>query len=117
MSPKALNTIREALAVPLVVSVDLVRHEMIRCGSCKGVVENDLVDVLFRDMDAAVALNRSLEGRLLPQLWRQGSVSCVLCKPVDDVLVGLFTDKGLDAIQMYWWSKEAEQVVRQALLI
>ena len=37
------------------------------------------------------ALDKFLEGQILPQTFRQGEASCIICKPREDIIVGVFT--------------------------
>ena len=36
-------------------------------------------------------LDKFLEGQILPQTFRQGEASCIICKPREDVIIGVFT--------------------------
>ena len=56
---------------------------------------------LFGDRDSIIQLNDSLEGRLLPQVYGQGEVFCVVMKPLDDLLVGAFGQGRRDFVRLY----------------
>ena len=36
-------------------------------------------------------IDKFLEGQILPQVLRQGEASCIICKPREDVIIGVFT--------------------------
>ncbi len=49
-----------------------------------------LVQTLFGDGDSIRDLNAHLDGQMMPRSWRQGEVACILSKPVESTIVGLF---------------------------
>lgn len=50
----------------------------------------DLVEQLFGDIQQIKLLNDSLSGQQIPHSWRQGKVKCLVCKPKDSMIIGLF---------------------------
>lgn len=71
----------------------------------------DLVNSLFGDKNSIKALNDSLEGQLMPRIWGQGEVSCIVCKPVNNILVGLFFHDTREPIETYRFSKEMNKQI------
>ncbi len=81
----------------------------------KSLVSDDLVNHLFGDADTVIALSRSLEGQKLPRLWAQGDqVFCMVCKPSNDRIVGLFyQDKKNNPKEEIRWSKEINRRIEE----
>lgn len=50
----------------------------------------DLVEQLFGDIQQIKLLNDSLAGQQLPRVWQQGKVRCLVSKPKDSIILGLF---------------------------
>lgn len=59
-------------------------------GSLTKLEYKDLVEQLFGDIQQIKILNDSLSGQQLPRAWKQGKVKCLVCKPKDNIIVGLF---------------------------
>lgn len=58
-------------------------------GNSRDLIEDDLVTQLFGDFKKIKALNDSLEGQIMPQIWSQGVVKCIVCKPNSNIIIGL----------------------------
>jgi len=112
MIPETLNDVLETLNVPLAAIADLPSGEIHFIGDPEAVENTDLISTLFADRETIEALNRSLDGQILPRAWSQGKASCIVCKPTDDTVVGLFVMDELDAVQQYHWSKNADEAIR-----
>ena len=112
MIPETLNDVLETLKVPLAAVADLPSGEVQLIGDPEAVDNTDLISTLFADRETVESLNRSLEGQILPRAWNQGKVSCIVCKPADQTIVGLFVMDELDAGQQYHWSKKADEAIR-----
>ena len=112
MIPETLNDVLETLNVLLAAIVDLPSGEIQFIGDPDAVENTDLISTLFADSETVESLNRSLEGQILPRAWNQGKVTCVVCKPADEIVVGLFVIDELDAVQQYHWSKKADEAIR-----
>ncbi len=111
MVPTSLKEVLTNLEVSFAIVADLYSNEIRRIGEVENVDKTDLVTSLFADAETVQALDRSLEGQLLPQIWSQGVVSCIVCKPTDSTIVGLFVKDALDLVQQYHWSKKADQLI------
>ena len=91
------------IVVVIVASLDDGALQMI--GEAAALEHRDLVDQLFGDAERISELDRSLEGEILPQMWSQGSVSCVVCKPDAHSIVGLMYHETRPVAEQYRWSK------------
>jgi len=110
MIPDDIQTLmsEESIAMVLVAcltsgEVESVRREPLQY--------DGLVQGLFGDRERVLALDRSLLERPTPRLWGQGAVSCVICKPNDTTIVGLFSNKQREPAELYHWSLEIEKKV------
>jgi hypothetical protein len=101
-----LDRLLEATGVQFAVVANLAAAEIRSVGDPKAVGSSDLFNQLFLDWETVSALNRSLQGQLLPRTWSQGKDCCVVCKPSADVIVGLFCREDRDPIAQYHWSKQ-----------
>lgn len=72
----------------------------------------DLVDTLFGDVEHIKSLNDSLEEQLMPRMWGQGEISCIVCKPADNILIGLFYHENREPAAAYRFSKKMDQQVK-----
>ncbi len=65
-----------------------------------------LVQTLFGDGDSIRDLNTSLEGQMMPRTWGQGEDTCVVCKPAECIIVGLFYHEQREPAEAYHFSQE-----------
>jgi len=114
MIPATFNKVLESLNVPMATVADLKTGEIHLLGEPESVENTDLLTSLFADSETLESLSRSLEGQILPQIWNQGQVSCVVCKPTDTTLVGLFVKDDLDAVEQYRWSQRANKAIQES---
>ncbi len=105
------SNILEVTGVPFAVVANLSIGEIHSVGDAKALGADDLFNQLFLDFETVSALNRSLQGQLLPRTWSQGKVCCIVCKPSEDVLVGLFCVGERDPVAQYHWSKQVGKKV------
>lgn len=112
MIPESLNNVLDELKVSFAVVADLLSGEIKLIGDPDVVGNTDLIAALFADSETVESLNRSLEGQILPRIWGQGKVSCIVCKPTEKTIVGLFVIDKRDAVQKYHWSKKADEAIR-----
>ena len=112
MMPKSLDKVLNQLEVTFSIIADLRSGEIETIGDVDAVENADLMVTLFADRESVESLNRSLEGQKLPRAWSQGKVSCIVCKPTDDAIVGLFVTEKREAVQQYHWSKKADDAIR-----
>ncbi|WBW96114.1 hypothetical protein [Oceanirhabdus sp. W0125-5] len=103
----------------------LSKHEIIYCVVThldKGAMETfgnkeeleyqGLIQTNFYDIDNVYSLNNSLEGQELPKLFRQGKVACIIFKPTNSVIVGMFYHEKRDFREYCNWSKELNEEVK-----
>ncbi|WP_324822874.1 hypothetical protein [Sinanaerobacter sp. ZZT-01] len=76
------------IAYCVIADLDMESIETIGCVT--ELEYKDLVEQLFYDMEQIKVLNFSLIGQQLPRSWKQGKVKCLICKPKDSIVVGLF---------------------------
>jgi hypothetical protein len=98
-------------SVPFAVVADLETGDAIRIGCSKGLGFDDLEANLFRDADSVFATGRSLDGQFLPRIWSQGTISCIVCKPDEKTMVGLFFSDQLNPVEKYYRSKQLNSQV------
>ena len=72
-----------------------------RSGDFRSLKWDGLPNSLFGDPEAIRRLYASLEGEILPQIYGQGDVSCVVNKAGDDLIVGLFDQRGRDDLELF----------------
>ena len=114
MNIRVLEEQLKVWKIPLAVVADVETGDTIRLGSSTGLGVDDLLNNLFRDADAVLTTARSLEGQLLPRTWIQGNVSCVVCKPNETTMVGLFCIDQRNPVEMYHRSKALNSQVARA---
>jgi len=90
-------------------------EEVAREGDFSSLRWRGLANSLFGDRDRIIQLNDSLEGRLLPQVYGQGEVFCLVMKPVDDLLVGAFGQDGRDFLRLYSEGKQISERIMNEL--
>ncbi|APC40323.1 hypothetical protein [Clostridium estertheticum] len=61
-----------------------------KIGEINKLMNQDLPEQLFGDLEIIKNLNNSLENQDMPVTWKQGKVKCLVCKPTSDIIVGLF---------------------------
>lgn len=109
MIPKGIVELMDKCDLALVVVASL------RTGACdmesggRALPMTDLIRDLFGDIQAVQSLNASLQGQIMPTIWSQGDVSCYVCKPTDDIVVGAFATNKRDAAADYWRSKKVDE--------
>ncbi|MCA9040110.1 MAG: hypothetical protein KDA65_07185 [Planctomycetaceae bacterium] len=112
MSLESLRTTLEGLNVSFAVIAELLSGEIQFYGDRQMIGDPHLIEALFGDNSAIQTLNKSLEGQLLPQIWSQGKITCVVCKPTENIIVGLFHSDHRTAVEHYQWSKKADAMIR-----
>lgn len=75
---------------------------------------HSLVENLFGNIEHIHALNDSLKGQIMPQSWKQGNVKCLVCKPADNVIVGLFYNEERTTIESYRFGKTLNDIIKGA---
>lgn len=70
-----------------------------------------LLKTLFFDLNSIVSLNNSLKDRMMPHLWRQGEVACIVSKPKNNIIGLLYNDDG-DNIKQYHFSKQIDKDIK-----
>lgn len=80
----------------------------------KGKLEyTSLIDKLFGDRESIKNLNQSLEGQIMPRIWKQGKVNGIVCKPDVDTLIGLFYHEERDVVASFKFSKNINSSINK----
>jgi hypothetical protein len=74
-----------------------------------------LIDSLFGNAGAIIQLNDNIRGQILPQVYGQGEVFCVVMNPLDDLLVGLFHQGKHDPVRLHAEGKEISQRIERGI--
>lgn len=94
----------------IVASVDGARWE--EFGDRNKVFYRGLLEQYFSGPEGMPALDELLREQPLPQVVSQGNLICVLCKPLPQLIVGLFANAPGDVMKSIIWSEELEEAVR-----
>ena len=97
----ALHEFLTSAGIPYALAANVATGEVDSFGDATAIVGTDLVNTLFADRESINALQRSLQGQLLPRIWSQGDLTCIVCKPSEDVIVGLFCRALRDPVEQY----------------
>jgi hypothetical protein len=89
-------------------------EDVLRFGDFERLEHGDLPRLLFGGQRELVALHASLEGRILPQTYRQGSVECVVSR-TDAFVYGLFIERSVDMKASYMAKKKLREAVDAVL--
>ena len=108
MRPTSLEQLLASNGVPFAIVANVVTGETYRVGDPTGFGFDDLVNSLFADFDCVLATYRSVQGQLLPRMWSQGDVECVICRPTSDVLIGLFCKTERSPLEHFRWAKDLD---------
>lgn len=61
-------------------------------------------------------LSKYLSGQLLPRIWKQGNVKCILCKPDPERIFALFCNKqSNDPKEEYLHAKELDLKLKEII--
>ncbi|SHI37848.1 hypothetical protein [Clostridium intestinale] len=104
-SSELIHLIKESNILYSVV-VNIEKSTMDTYGERNSIASDNLIDMLFKNIDCAQNLYRSISGQIMPQSWRQGDIKCIVCIPKANIIIGLFYFEYRDAIHSYNWSKE-----------
>ena len=77
----------------------------------KGIVKN-----LFGDSQAIRNLASFLEGQTAPRLHGQGEIHCILLKPREDLVTGLFDQSGRATVDVFSEAQEVMDELRSNLV-
>ncbi len=111
MTEQKLFGLMDSFAIKVMAIASVAKRSVRLLGNEQALPANSLLSRLFGDPDAIAALEHSLEGQIMPRIWSQGDVVCVVCRPHPDVIVGLISDEPRDPVETYRWSKALDQQV------
>ena len=113
MTISKLNEIMRDNDIILVLIANLKKGSIDELGDKYKLEYTGLLDTLFGDIERVQALNQSLENQILPQSWNQGNVKCLVCKPKDDIVIGMFFHEHRDTVQSYRFCKMLNEIVNE----
>jgi len=93
------------------VVVDLEKFEKFSFGKKKKIENDSLYNSLFGDEYCISRLDSILREQNIPQSWEQGNINCLVMKPEDNVIVGLFYSDKYDSVESYRFAKEINTAV------
>ena len=111
MTPSGFFDLVRGLGITIAVVASLDDRTTEVFGEVAGLESKDLFQQLFGDAESFSALDRSLKGQILPRIWSQGRVSCLVCKPSETKIVGLLYHEERSVVARYRWSKEVNSQV------
>jgi hypothetical protein len=75
---------------------------------------SSIVNRLFGDKESIGNLFFSLEGQIMPRTWSQGIVKGIVCKPTNNVIVGLFYhEEDDDPVAKFRFSKDINEAIEE----
>jgi len=60
-----------------------------------------MIKTNFYDIETALVLNEFLKTQYMPKVFKQGEVMCVITKPNDDYIIGLFYHDDREAKEVF----------------
>lgn len=109
---KLKNLIQENTILYTII-VDLNSNAIEEIGDKNKLEYSGLLNTLFGDKESIFRLNNSLKNQIMPQSWGQGKVSCIVCKPVEDILIGLFYHNEKDGLEAYNFDLEINKEIEK----
>lgn len=113
MVPDGLAAIMKRLGLPYCVVVDMGDGSVHPVVVDRDLGRETLVNTLFGDGQRIENLARSLEGRLVPQSWRQGTLRALVCRPTPTVIVGFFYHEERNAVESYQFGQQVNGAVAE----
>lgn len=106
MVTKRLEEFTNKYKIVYTVVVDLTNNMQYQIGNKADLAYEGLYNSLFYDTQSIINLNESLKGQIMPQSWKQGDLKCLVVKPNESVLIGLFYVDVPNAVDSYKLAKE-----------
>jgi hypothetical protein len=117
MITKEFEAFAEKYNILFAVIVDLEKEVDYTFGSKDTLTYEGLYNSLFGDMEIIKKLNDSLEGQLMPQSWKQGELKCLVVKPNEKILAGLFFNDTKNAMESYKLGKQMNNELIELLRV
>lgn len=83
------------------IIVDIVNACLISVGNSDTLLFDGMIKTNFYDMKTALVLNEFLKTQYMPKVFKQGEVLCVIIKPNDDYIIGLFYHDNSEANEVF----------------
>lgn len=91
--------------VVFLILVDLEKNLIKEYGDKDKLLYKGLLKTNFYDINSIHELNNNISGEKLPKILKQGEVVCVIGKPKDSSLVGIFYHEHRDPNEFIKWTK------------
>lgn len=88
------------------VVIDLINYVQYSLGNKNDLTYEGLYNSLFYNTQSIITLNESLKGQIMPQSWKQGDLKCLVVKPNETILVGLFYIDVPNTVDSYKLAKQ-----------
>ena len=100
---------RHHIIVAVAVSVDTGNKRVV--GDRTALESDYMLRSLFDDLSVR-DIQESLDGQILPRMVQQGKVFGMICRPTEDMIVGLYCHNERDVGEQYQTSKIVDAEVR-----
>lgn len=74
---------------------------------------------LFKQLivyNSADNLLESIKGQMLPRIWTQDDIKCVMSKPNEEQVVAMFYKSNMDAKENYFFAKQLDEKIKEIWL-
>ena len=88
-------------SVNYAIIVDIEKARLIPVGSRESLFFDGMIKTNFYDIETALVLNDFLKTQYMPKVFKQGEVMCVITKPNDDYIIGLFYHDDREAKEVF----------------
>ncbi|APC40331.1 hypothetical protein [Clostridium estertheticum] len=111
MNKSKINNILLKYNIIYSLTINLKDKYVEEIGDSSKLEYDGLLKTHFNDMETIIKLNGFLEGQQLPKLFKQGKVICIICKPKNNIIVGLFYHEDKDFTHYYKKAKELNEEI------
>jgi hypothetical protein len=101
--------------IPYAIIANLQSGVIENLGDISALEHTGLIKGLFYDLDTIHNLNQSLDGQILPRIWGQGNVRCIVCKPYEGIIIGLFCKEEMSLYDFYMWTKKVDEDIHKII--
>lgn len=114
MIPHNLKELVKKNNIIYTVVANMARDATERYGDLDKLDYSSMVNRLFGDKESIENLFFSLEGQIMPRTWSQGRVNGIVCKPTNNVIVGLFYhEEDDDPVASFRFSKDLNETIEE----
>lgn len=105
MQNNSLEEFMNKYDIIYIILVDVKSEVIYELGNKEKLVYDGIFKTYFYDMETVHGLNSLLEGQLMPKVFKQGKLTCCVCKPNTNTIMGIFYNETRDTIGSYKWTK------------